>query len=302
MQLCRLNNRPNHGAIDVVAVCIQVHFAIAGIVHAAGMTMDMVYSRVSVKECRAVFGSKSVDPIWRIARHQPLRCAWRSPAVDCRTRVWGATTDPLALTFRPRAARSQGANCNGCRANINAPACRTLQLFSSISATLGNAGQSCYASSNNTLDSAAKALHASGVPSTSLQWGPWSSIGMASRPTGLLDSLSGQGFGAVSPNAGLAAMAAATSSAAPSMSCIVLGAMDWDLVCKSRPSAYLSAVVNAMEPMLCAPGIPFSPLASSAARQAVLAIAEQILGSRVDTQASLVEVCNRTTNSCCECF
>ena len=66
----------------------------------------------------------------------------------------------------------------------------SLQLFSSVSATVGNPGQANYAAANGMLDAAAAGLQARGVAAHSIAWGAWGGSGMAAA---LLPKLNRQG-------------------------------------------------------------------------------------------------------------
>ncbi len=66
----------------------------------------------------------------------------------------------------------------------------TLQLFSSVSATVGNPGQANYAAANGTLDATAASLQDAGMAVNSIAWGAWAGGGMA---TSLLPRLNRQG-------------------------------------------------------------------------------------------------------------
>jgi hypothetical protein len=66
-------------------------------------------------------------------------------------------------------------------------------LFSSVSATLGNAGQANYAAANAALESAAEGYQAWGLGVSAEGWGPWAVAGMATQQPALLAKLRHQG-------------------------------------------------------------------------------------------------------------
>jgi len=83
-------------------------------------------------------------------------------------------------------------------------------LFSSLTGTLGNAGQSAYAAANAALDALAAHRRANGQAAQSLAWGPWAERGAAAAlAPAVLDRLARKAYRAVSPSQGVALFGAA---------------------------------------------------------------------------------------------
>jgi acyl transferase domain-containing protein/acyl carrier protein len=76
--------------------------------------------------------------------------------------------------------------------------------FSSIAAVWGSAGQAHYAAANHFLDSLTHYRQAKGLPSFSINWGPWFGGGMAGEQE--LEELSKRGVESLSPDQGTAAL------------------------------------------------------------------------------------------------
>lgn len=115
----------------------------------------------------------------------------------------------------------------------------SLQLFSSISALLGNPGQANYGAANAVLDAAALHLQRTGLVATSVQWGPWAQAGMAVQTPQLIARLQRQGLGAVQPAHGLAVLAAvlAPHSAVQSSCTFAASPLHWDNILKAKQHA-----------------------------------------------------------------
>lgn len=78
-------------------------------------------------------------------------------------------------------------------------------LFSSAAAFVGSAGQGNYAAANAWLDALAAHRRASGQPGLSINWGPWSEVGLAAARVDRGDRLSARGLETFGPAVGVAA-------------------------------------------------------------------------------------------------
>lgn len=74
-------------------------------------------------------------------------------------------------------------------------------LFSSIASILGSIGQSNYAAGNGFLDGLADYRRSRGLPAQSINWGPWSEVGMAAR-NNINQQLAANGIDAFTPAQG----------------------------------------------------------------------------------------------------
>lgn len=76
--------------------------------------------------------------------------------------------------------------------------------FSSVASLLGTPGQGNYAAANAFLDGLAMLRRRQGLPALSIQWGPWSTVGLAAQGD-RVDRLTAQGIASLEPERGLAA-------------------------------------------------------------------------------------------------
>ena len=100
----------------------------------------------------------------------------------------GVIDDRLIVDMDPESVRRVAAPKEGGALNLahlleGAPL-DFLILFSSAGALMGGIGQANYAAANAFLDGLAHALRARGVPATSLNWGFWDGLGLATTPGG----------------------------------------------------------------------------------------------------------------------
>jgi NADPH:quinone reductase-like Zn-dependent oxidoreductase/acyl carrier protein len=90
-------------------------------------------------------------------------------------------------------------------------------LFSSAVSLIGAPGQANYAAANAFLDALARYRRSRGLPAVSVQWGPWTDVGMAALHTDRGERLAAQGMGGLTTRDALSALGAllAAGSACP---------------------------------------------------------------------------------------
>ncbi|MFF1407044.1 type I polyketide synthase [Streptomyces sp. NPDC058294] len=118
-------------------------------------------------------------------------------------------------------------------------------LFSSLTATVGGAGQANYAAANAYLDALAEHRHAAGLPATSVAWGPWGGDGMAAHGT-VRSAARAMGMSLLDPDRALTALRRALDGGDTT---VTVADVDWSVFAPAftatRPSPLLSTLPEA---------------------------------------------------------
>jgi NADP-dependent 3-hydroxy acid dehydrogenase YdfG len=113
-------------------------------------------------------------------------------------------------------------------------------LFSSIAATVGSPGQCNYAAANGLMDAVAAQRRQAGRRAVTINWGPWSGLGMAGDRA-IAERLSQHGITPMPPREALQRLAATLQSGRGQTS---IAAADWSRVVASRAGAGVPSLLR----------------------------------------------------------
>jgi len=140
-------------------------------------------------------------------------------------------------------------------------------LFSSAAGVLGSPGQGNYAAASAFLDALGHHRQSQGLPALSIDWGPWSEVGLAARPD-RGGRLAAQGMRSLSPPQGLAALARLLATGTAQVSVLPVNRGEWREVYRAAAGAPLLADLGREE---AAPVEEATPRDGAPAGAAILA-------------------------------
>eukprot|EP00889_Picochlorum_renovo_P002062 jgi/Picre1/29092/NNA_004485.t1 len=171
---------------------------------------------------------------------------------------------------------------------------RNQVMFSSVASLLGAPGQLNYSGANAALDTLASNLQSLGCRAVSIQWGAWSSGGMASKETEL--RVKRMGMGMVQPDQGLRVLEGVVST----FSKPVIGAnpFNWSIFTKrlrSRTTLFENFTPQEARNLRASRGAssvvpqPSSLVSKDAIMSKVATVTSAVIGTSVPASASLME-------------
>jgi acyl transferase domain-containing protein/acyl carrier protein len=150
-----------------------------------------VANRDKIAELIAAFGRDA----------PPLRGIVHTAGLLADRTVTGLTWADFAAVYAPKVLGAWNLHRHTAAAPLD-----FFVLFSSVAALLGNPGQANYAAANCGLDALAHHRRQRGLPALSVNWGPWSDVGLAARPD-RGGRLADRGLASIAPDDGVALLA-----------------------------------------------------------------------------------------------
>jgi NAD(P)-dependent dehydrogenase (short-subunit alcohol dehydrogenase family)/acyl carrier protein len=131
------------------------------------------------------------------------------------------TAEQFRRVFLPKA----GGAWNLAEALAEVPSLEFVVFYSSVSALIGNRGQTSYVAANSLLDALAHSLRARGVPATSINWGALAETGVVARDERIGAILASAGISGVGNRQALDALEFAVREKHPQVGVFLL---DWE--------------------------------------------------------------------------
>ncbi|MEL7105703.1 MAG: SDR family NAD(P)-dependent oxidoreductase [Pseudomonadota bacterium] len=153
------------------------------------------------------------------ASHFPLRGVIHGAGVLDDGLITGQTEDRMSRVMAPKAIGAW----NWHMATRDLPL-DLFVIYSSVSAIVGNAGQSGYAAANCFADALAHQRHRQGLPALSINWGPVAELGMAAQNPAVVDYFDSLGLYSMAPEAFRRVFEAVLPLKTPQ---IIVGDLDW---------------------------------------------------------------------------
>ncbi|MCS0603079.1 type I polyketide synthase [Streptomyces sp. LP11] len=195
---------------------------------------------VTLAACDVADREALADLLDAVPEEQPLTAVFHLAGVLDDGVLDALTPDRFASVLAPKADAARHLHDLTAGRDLSA-----FVLFSSLTATVGGAGQANYAAANACLDALAEHRRAAGLPATSVAWGPWGGDGMAAHG-GVRSAARALGMSVLDPGRALTALHRALDGGDTT---VTVADVDWSVFAPAftatRPSPLLSALPEA---------------------------------------------------------
>ncbi|MFF4322629.1 type I polyketide synthase [Streptomyces sp. NPDC001568] len=243
-------------------------------------------TRVTIVACDVTDRHAVADLVARMsADGHPIRAVLHAAGISRHASLVDTTPDEIADTLRAKTAGAAVLHEVFADTELDA-----FVLFSSIAGIWGSGGQAAYAAANAYLDALAEHRRTQGLPATSVAWGAWAGIGMATVGDAA-EQLRQRGINVMDPDRAFVALSQAIAEDEPH---VTVADVDWDrfvpLFTGARPSPLLAELQQAEDQLVDSGGDPASEPGDLGHRMASLSEADgiQLLLDLVRAEAAAV--------------